>query len=219
MIVPPPFIVPGIVLSITAMPSVPTFPHRLIALNRVSNDLLEGKAKAMVVLSSRIEAVRWKKAIDGYIKSQGYGLGTLVAFSGEVNDPESSDEPVNEGTASLNPDLKGRDIRDAFAGAGFHLLLVANKFQTGFDQPLLCGMYVDRRLAGIQAVQTLSRLNRAHPGKDTTYVLDFVNSGVGDRWAFHVTSVDIPRAHSDSRNQFNKSFNFCLTCSPETPPV
>ncbi|MEZ0497511.1 type I restriction endonuclease subunit R [Sphingomonas sp. IW22] len=138
--------------------------------------LLDGKAKAMVVLGSRVEAVRWKKAIDGYIKSQGYGLGTLVAFSGEVNDPESSDEPVTEGSASLNPGLKGRDIRDAFAGADFHLLLVANKFQTGFDQPLLCGMYVDRRLAGIQAVQTLSRLNRAHPGKDTTYVLDFVNS-------------------------------------------
>ncbi|MFC6619831.1 type I restriction endonuclease subunit R [Novosphingobium panipatense] len=138
--------------------------------------LLDGKAKAMVVLGSRVEAVRWKKAIDSYIKSQGYGLGTLVAFSGEVNDPESNDEPVTEGSASLNPGLKGRDIRDAFAGGDFHLLLVANKFQTGFDQPLLCGMYVDRRLAGIQAVQTLSRLNRAHPGKDTTYVLDFVNS-------------------------------------------
>lgn len=138
--------------------------------------LLDGKAKAMVVLGSRVEAVRWKKAIDSYIRSQGYGLGTLVAFSGEVNDPESNDEPVTEGSTSLNPGLKGRDIRDAFAGADFHLLLVANKFQTGFDQPLLCGMYVDRRLAGIQAVQTLSRLNRAHPGKDTTYVLDFVNS-------------------------------------------
>lgn len=138
--------------------------------------LLDGKAKAMVVLGSRVEAVRWKKAIDSYIRSQGYGLGTLVAFSGEVNDSESNDEPVTEGSASLNPGLKGRDIRDAFAGADFHLLLVANKFQTGFDQPLLCGMYVDRRLAGIQAVQTLSRLNRAHPGKDTTYVLDFVNS-------------------------------------------
>ncbi|EKU75848.1 type I restriction endonuclease subunit R [Sphingobium yanoikuyae] len=138
--------------------------------------LLDGKAKAMVVLGSRVEAVRWKMAIDGYIKSQGYGLGTLVAFSGEVNDPDSSQEPLTEGSATLNPGLKGRDIRDAFAGSDFHLLLVANKFQTGFDQPLLCGMYVDRRLAGIQAVQTLSRLNRAHPGKDTTYVLDFVNS-------------------------------------------
>jgi type I restriction enzyme R subunit len=138
--------------------------------------LLNGKAKAMVVLGSRVEAVRWKMAIDAYIKSQGYGLGTLVAFSGEVNDPDSSQEPLTEGSAALNPGLKGRDIRDAFGGSDFHLLLVANKFQTGFDQPLLCGMYVDRRLAGIQAVQTLSRLNRAHPGKDTTYVLDFVNS-------------------------------------------
>jgi type I restriction enzyme, R subunit len=138
--------------------------------------LLDGKAKAMVVLASRVEAVRWKMAIDAYIKSQGYGLGTLVAFSGEVTDPDSSDKPVTEGSATLNPGLKGRDIRDAFAGEEFQLLLVANKFQTGFDQPLLCGMYVDRRLAGIQAVQTLSRLNRAHPGKDTTYVLDFVNS-------------------------------------------
>ncbi|MEI6493776.1 MAG: type I restriction endonuclease subunit R, partial [Verrucomicrobiota bacterium] len=71
--------------------------------------------------------------------------------------------------------LKGRDIREAFKGEEYQILLVANKFQTGFDQPLLCGMYVDKRLAGIQAVQTLSRLNRAHPGKDTTYVLDFVN--------------------------------------------
>ena len=138
--------------------------------------LLDGRAKAMVVLGSRVEAVRWKRAIDGYIKSQGYGLGTLVAFSGEVNDPESFDDPVTEGSAALNKALKGRDIRDAFGGEEFHLLLVANKFQTGFDQPLLCGMYVDRRLAGIQAVQTLSRLNRAHPGKDTTYILDFVNS-------------------------------------------
>ncbi|WP_066710883.1 type I restriction endonuclease subunit R [Sphingomonas adhaesiva] len=138
--------------------------------------LLDGKAKAMVVLGSRVEAVRWKLAIDSYIKAQGYGLGTLVAFSGEVYDPETSAEPVSESSASLNPGLKGRDIRDAFSGEEFHLLLVANKFQTGFDQPLLCGMYVDRRLAGIQAVQTLSRLNRAHPGKDTTYVLDFVNS-------------------------------------------
>jgi len=129
-----------------------------------------------VVLASRQEAVRWKLAIDAYIKEQGYGLGTLVAFSGEVADPQSGPEPFTETGANLNPGLKGRDIRDAFKGDEFHLLLVANKFQTGFDQPLLCGMYVDRKLAGIQAVQTLSRLNRAHPGKDTTYVLDFVNS-------------------------------------------
>ena len=138
--------------------------------------LLNGKAKAMVVLGSRLEAVRWQLAIDKYIKSQGYKMGTLVAFSGEVNDPEGDGEPLSETSAKLNPGLKGRDIRDAFDTDDFKILLVANKFQTGFDQPLLCGMYVDRRLAGIQAVQTLSRLNRAHPGKDTTYILDFVNS-------------------------------------------
>lgn len=138
--------------------------------------LLDGKAKAMVVLGSRQEAVRWQLAINKYIADRGYKLGTLVAFSGEVNDKESGADPFTETSPELNPALKGRDIRDAFAEPDYHLLLVANKFQTGFDQPLLCGMYVDRRLAGIQAVQTLSRLNRAHPGKDTTYILDFVNS-------------------------------------------
>jgi type I restriction enzyme R subunit len=138
--------------------------------------LLAGRAKAMVVLGSRIEAVRWKLAIDKYIRTYGYGIGTLVAFSGEVNDKESGPDAFTESSKTLNPNLNGRDIRDAFKGDDHQILLVANKFQTGFDEPLLCGMYVDRRLAGIQAVQTLSRLNRAHPGKDTTYVLDFVNS-------------------------------------------
>ncbi|MCP3728396.1 DEAD/DEAH box helicase family protein [Paraburkholderia sp. CNPSo 3272] len=137
--------------------------------------LLDGKAKAMVVVGSRKEAVRWQKAIRAYIEKRGYPLGVLVAFSGEIDDPESYPEPVTETSKELNPGLKGRDIRDAFAEPEYHLLLVANKFQTGFDQPLLCGMYVDKMLGGIQAVQTLSRLNRAHPGKDTTYILDFVN--------------------------------------------
>ncbi|MBS7804055.1 type I restriction endonuclease subunit R [Rhizobiales bacterium TNE-4] len=148
--------------------------------------LLDGKAKAMVVLASRKEAVRWKLAIDKYIKAKGYKIGSLVAFSGEVNDKESGPDPFNESSKELNPDLKGRDIRDAFATADYQLLLVANKFQTGFDQPLLCGMYVDRRLAGIQAVQTLSRLNRAYPGKDTTYVLDFMNGAADILKAFQM---------------------------------
>lgn len=137
--------------------------------------LLEGKAKAMVVVSSRKEAVRWQKAIAGYIQKQDYNLGVLVAFSGEITDTDSYPEPVTEANKLLNPGLKGRDIREAFDEPDYHLLLVANKFQTGFDQPLLCGMYVDKRLGGIQAVQTLSRLNRAYAGKDTTYILDFVN--------------------------------------------
>lgn len=139
--------------------------------------LLDGKAKAMVVVGSRLEAVRWQLAIQAYIREKGYKFGTLVAFSGEVTDEESGEEPFSENSRSLNPNLNGRDIREAFKLPDYHILLVANKFQTGFDQPLLCGMYVDRRLAGIQAVQTLSRLNRAHPGKNTTFVLDFVNNG------------------------------------------
>ncbi|MFM8288274.1 MAG: UvrB domain 3-containing protein, partial [Planctomycetaceae bacterium] len=137
--------------------------------------LLEGRAKAMVVVGSRLEAVRWQVALGKYIRERGYALRSLVAFSGEVRDSETGPDPFTETSEPLNPELRGRDIREAFKEAEYQLLLVANKFQTGFDQPLLCGMYIDRRLAGIQAVQTLSRLNRAHPGKDETYVLDFVN--------------------------------------------
>jgi type I restriction enzyme, R subunit len=139
--------------------------------------LLAGRAKAMVVVASRVEAVRWKLTIDRYISDRGYQMGTLVAFSGEVRDADSGPDAFSEQSATLNPNLRGRDIREAFKGDEYRILIVANKFQTGFDQPLLCGMYVDKRLAGIQAVQTLSRLNRAHPGKDTTYVLDFANDG------------------------------------------
>lgn len=137
--------------------------------------LLDGQAKAMVVVASRLEAVRWKLAIEKYIQSRGYRIGTLVAFSGEVNDPESGPDAFSETSRTMNPNLKGRDIRKAFSRDEYQILLVANKFQTGFDQPLLCGMYVDKRLAGLQAVQTLSRLNRAYPGKEDTYILDFVN--------------------------------------------
>lgn len=141
--------------------------------------LLGGQAKAMVVVESRKEAVRWQLTMQKYIKEMGYGLGTLVAFSGEVEDPESGPDIFAETNKTVNPTLKGH-IREAFKGPEFHILLVANKFQTGFDQPLLCGMYIDRRLAGIQAVQTLSRLNRAWQQedlkKDTTYILDFANS-------------------------------------------
>tara|TARA_R110000744_G_scaffold255462_1_gene370962 strand:- start:16595 stop:19684 length:3090 start_codon:yes stop_codon:yes gene_type:complete len=139
--------------------------------------LLKGKAKAMVVVGSRQEVVRWKLAIDQYIHKNGYDLGTLVAFSGEVRDSESGPDQFTERSDSMNPGLKGRSLRDAFDTDEYQIMLVANKFQTGFDQPLLCGMYVDKRLAGIQAVQTLSRLNRAYPTKDTVFVLDFTNDG------------------------------------------
>ena len=141
--------------------------------------LLNGRAKAMVVVGSRVEAVRWQIAVNKYIREKNYRVKTLVAFSGEVMDVDSLPEPVTEASKQLNPGLKGTGIREAFATDDYHLLLVANKFQTGFDQPLLCGMYIDKRLAGIAAVQTLSRLNRAYRDdksiKDTTYVVDFVN--------------------------------------------
>jgi len=146
--------------------------------------LLAGKAKAMVVVASRLEAVRWQLAINKYIRDRNYPIRTLVAFSGEVRDTESGPDPFTENSTTLNPNLRGRDIREAFKTDEYQILLVANKFQTGFDQPLLCGMYVDKRLAGIRAVQTLSRLNRAHPGKDTTYVLDFVNDAADVLAAF-----------------------------------
>jgi type I restriction enzyme R subunit len=170
--------------------------------------LLGGQAKAMVVTASRKEAVRWAKAMKAYIARKGYGIGLLVAFSGEVNDLETDAEPLTE--TNMNPDLRGRDLREAFATSEFCLLLVANKFQTGFDQPLLCGMYVDRRLGGIQAVQTLSRLNRAYPGKDTTYVVDFVNEPEKILEAFrlyHTTAeladVSDPNVVLDLRNKLD----------------
>jgi type I restriction enzyme R subunit len=148
--------------------------------------LLAGRAKAMVVVGSRKEAVRWQLALQKYITEKGYAMASLVAFSGDVNDPESGPDPFTESSASLNPNLKGRDIREAFKGDEYRILLAANKFQTGFDQPLLCAMYVDKRLDGIQAVQTLSRLNRAYPRKDTTYVVDFVNEPADVLAAFQV---------------------------------
>ena len=136
---------------------------------------LAGRAKAMVVTGSRKEAVRYKLEIDQYIADRGYQaeLATLVAFSGEVTDPDSGPEAFTE--HNMNPSLKGRQLAKAFGTDEFQIMLVANKFQTGFDQPLLVGMYVDKKLSGIAAVQTLSRLNRVIPGKEKTYVLDFVN--------------------------------------------
>lgn len=135
---------------------------------------LNHEAKAMVVTASRKEAVRYKLALDKYIREQGYtDVAALVAFSGTVNDQESGRTDFTE--HNMNPDLKGQDIREAFDTNEFNVLLVANKFQTGFDQPKLMAMYVDKRLSGIAAVQTLSRLNRTYPGKDETFILDFVN--------------------------------------------
>lgn len=138
--------------------------------------LLGGHAKAMVVTSSRVEAVRYKLAFDKYLARLGYkDLRAMVAFSGEVVDAESADFPLTE--RNMNPDLRGRDMRKAFDTGDYQVMIVANKFQTGFDQPKLCAMYVLKPLKGVDCVQTLSRLNRTYPGKEEsgTFILDFVN--------------------------------------------
>ena len=165
--------------------------------------LLEGKAKAMVVTDSRKSAVKYKKAIDAFIAKRAaedpsYNYRTLVAFSGGVTMDEnevwtvewgpapSKDDEFTE--ANMNPGA-GSDLAAAFKGDTYKFMTVANKFQTGFDQPLLSAMYVDKRLAGVTAVQTLSRLNRTHrtaggEQKRKTFVIDFVNKPEDIRTSF-----------------------------------
>ena len=135
---------------------------------------LGGRAKAMVVTGSRLAAVKYKHAFDHYIKEQGYsGIRSLVAFSGTVEDPEDPGSAYTE--VSMNGGLSETELPEVFDRDDYRVLLVAEKYQTGFDQPLLQTMYVVKRLAGVQAVQTLSRLNRIAPGKSRTFVLDFAN--------------------------------------------
>ncbi len=146
--------------------------------------LLGGQAKAMVVTSSRKEAVRYKLAFDKYIQAQGYpNLQAMVAYSGSVIDDFTGDSKEYT-ELNQNPGLKGRDMRKAFDTDEYQVMLVANKFQTGFDQPKLVAMYVDKKLSGVDAVQTLSRLNRTYPGKDKTFVLDFYNEPEDIKEAF-----------------------------------
>ena len=165
--------------------------------------LLEGKAKAMVVTDSRKSAVKYKLAIDAYIAKRAaedasYNYRTLVAFSGGVTMDENEVWAVEWGPApskddeftesNMNPGA-GSDLAAAFKGETYKIMTVANKFQTGFDQPLLSAMYVDKRLAGVTAVQTLSRLNRTHrtaggEQKRKTFVIDFINEPEDIRTSF-----------------------------------
>lgn len=147
--------------------------------------LLHGQAKAMVVTSSRAAAVKYATELKRYCTQHGYtDLHAMVAFSGDVANFDATTKitlveelpqshKFNE--IDMNPKLRGRDMRKAFDSADYQVMIVANKFQTGFDQPKLVAMYVDKKISGVEAVQTLSRLNRTYPGKDKTYVLDFAN--------------------------------------------
>ncbi|QFY89804.1 type I restriction endonuclease subunit R [Magnetovirga frankeli] len=140
--------------------------------------LLGGQAKAMVVTGSRASAVKYKLAFDQYVADKGYdGIRALVAFSGKVTGSDVDEKYAGEDfdEINMNPDAKGQDLRKVFDTHKFQVMLVANKFQTGFDQPKLVAMYLDKKISGVDAVQTLSRLNRTHAGKDRTYVIDFVN--------------------------------------------
>ncbi|MEK6299854.1 MAG: DEAD/DEAH box helicase family protein [Acidobacteriota bacterium] len=150
--------------------------------NAVTRHRIGGRAKAMVVTGSRMEAVRYKQSFDRYIKKKGYAIKTLVAFSGTVQDDKLNN--VSYAEEGMNQGIKEKELPEKFATQEYQVLLVAEKYQTGFDQPLLHTMYVDKRLAGIQAVQTLSRLNRMHPFKEDTFVLDFVNDREEIREAF-----------------------------------
>ncbi len=137
---------------------------------------MAGKAKAMVVCSSRPHAVRMWRALRKHINNHGHDLGVLVAFSGEV-------EGLTESKANGFP---ASETATRFDTDEYRIMVVAEKFQTGFDQPKLVAMYVDKTLGGLAAVQTLSRLNRTHPDKDGTFVLDFVNDSDHIREAFAV---------------------------------
>ena len=132
---------------------------------------LDGQARAMVVTSSRKAAVHWAREMNRYITEKGYGFHSLVAFSDAVR-MEDEPEPVTE--VSLNGES---DVEQAFKDddLSYRVLIVANKFQTGFNEPRLCAMYVDKHLSGVATVQTLSRLNRIHPDKPAPMVVDFVN--------------------------------------------
>jgi type I restriction enzyme R subunit len=164
-------------------------------------NLLDGKAKAMVVTSSRAAAVRYKKAFDRFIDSNPTycEIRTVVAFSGkltgqEVMHPDDAgltgdtflaEERAEYTEGNMNPNLGGQDLRTAFNRPEYRVMLVANKFQTGFDQPKLVAMYLDKKIGNpVEIVQTLSRLNRTHPGKDRTFIIDFVNEPESIQAAF-----------------------------------
>lgn len=136
-------------------------------------DRIDGQAKAMIVTRSRLHAVRYKLEIDRYIKEEGYNYKALVAFTGSIIDEENPlPEPYTE--TRMNGIPKSQTT-ETFKQKEYRFLIVAKKFQTGFNQPLLQTMYVDKPLKGVEVVQTLSRLNRIHPNKKQVFVLDFVN--------------------------------------------
>lgn len=169
-----------------------------------------GKAKAMVVTGSRLHAVRYYFEFKKYLQAYKYNdIKLLVAFSGKISDP---DIPDSEWTEEKLNGIKERELPEKFATDEYQILLVADKYQTGFDQPLLHTMYVDKKLSGVQAVQTLSRLNRIHPGKDDTFILDFANEEEEIRESFQpyyqlttVSQVSDPNRLYDLKHEIEQA--------------
>ena len=200
---------------------------------QVISKKIGGKAKAMVVTGSRLHAVRYKEEFDRYIEEQGYtNIKTLVAFSGKVV-YDACPEGITE--ADFNG-FKEKELPKKFDSDAYQLLLVADKYQTGFDQPLLHTLYVDKKLSGVKCVQTLSRLNRTCPGKEDTFVLDFANEANDILEAFQpyyelttVQSVTDPNHLYDLKGKIEKAQviwqsevnNFCNVFfkSAQTLPV
>ena len=175
---------------------------------------LGGAAKAMVVTSSREHAIRMRQALGKYIAEKGYtDVKALVAFSGEITvDGQEYTEAGMNGFSEA--ELPRRFDRD-----GWNVLVVAEKYQTGFDQPKLVAMYVDKKLNGLQAVQTLSRLNRTHPGKEKTFVLDFQNTTDDIREAFkpyfEVTAIEEPTDPNQVYELRDRLFTFGILFDEE----
>ena len=148
----------------------------------ITSKKIGGRGKAMIVTASRLHAVRYYHEFKRYIERKGYkNLDVLIAFSGVVKDVDSIGNEIEYTEAGINKTKYGRKIsekqlKEEFHGDDFNMLIVAEKYQTGFDEPLLHSMFIDKKLRGVKAVQTLSRLNRTMPGKNDTFVLDFVNT-------------------------------------------
>ncbi|MDB1689315.1 type I restriction endonuclease subunit R [Enterococcus casseliflavus] len=161
----------------------------------VTKRAINGRGKAMVVTASRLHAVRYMQEFKRYIERMGYkDLDVLVAFSGSVRDKEQEYTESSMNVTKSGEHIRENQLKEAFHSEDFNFLIVAEKYQTGFDEPLLHTMFVDKKLKGVKAVQTLSRLNRIMQGKKDTFILDFVNSADDIQTAFQpfyeVTTLD-----------------------------
>lgn len=156
----------------------------------ITSKKIGGWGKAMIVTASRLHTVRYYHEFKRYIERKGYkNLDVLIAFSGVVKDIDDIGNEIEYTEAGINKTKDGRKIsekqlKSEFHGDDFNMLIVEEKYQTGFDEPLLHSMFVDKKLSGVKAVQTLSRLNRTMPGKNDTFILDFVNTAEEIQEAF-----------------------------------